>query len=90
MHTVEESVVMFEGRIWIRIGDDTCEVGPEDTAVIPPHTAHAWGNAGPGVARMLWVWGGADPFTHATYLAEKPPALTGGQPDTGAADRRVR
>ena len=75
MHTVEESVMMFEGRIWVQIGDERYEVGVDDSVVIPPKTPHAWGNAGPGAARMLWVWGGADPFADATYLAGQKPRL---------------
>ncbi len=51
------------------------DIGPDDSVVIPPHTPHAWGNAGPGPARMLWVWGGADPFGDATYLAGEAPRL---------------
>jgi len=44
---------------------------------IPPDTPHAWGNAGPAAARMLWVWGGADPFGDATYLQGEPPRTSG-------------
>jgi quercetin dioxygenase-like cupin family protein len=72
-HTVEESVMMFEGRIWVRVAAEEYEIGPGETVIIPPNTLHVWGNAGPAIARMLWVWGGADPFGDATYLQGEPP-----------------
>jgi quercetin dioxygenase-like cupin family protein len=74
-HTVEEAVMMFEGRIWVRVADEEHLIGPGETVIIPPNTVHAWGNAGPTTARMLWVWGGADPFGDATYLQGEPPAV---------------
>ena len=76
-HTVEEAVMMFEGRIWVRVADREYEIGPGETVIIPPDTPHAWGNAGPATARMLWVWGGADPFGDATYLQGEPPWVSG-------------
>lgn len=74
-HTVEEAVMMFEGRIWVRVADEEYLIGPGETVIIPPNTAHAWGNAGPTTVRMLWVWGGADPIGDATYLQDEPPAV---------------
>jgi mannose-6-phosphate isomerase-like protein (cupin superfamily) len=32
------------GTIWTRIGDETCTVNPDQTAIIPPSTRHCWGN----------------------------------------------
>jgi hypothetical protein len=37
MHTIEESVMMFESRIWVRVSDEQFGIGPEDT-VIPAGT----------------------------------------------------
>ena len=73
MHTVEEGVVVYEGSIWMRVGDQRYTVGANDVATIPARTPHAWGNSGPEVARMLWVWSGNDPFRDATYLEGEPP-----------------
>ena len=72
-HTVEEAVVMLEGTIWMRVGSERYTVGPNDSAIVPPGTPHTWGNAGPERARMLWAWGGPDPFGDATYLEGEPP-----------------
>jgi quercetin dioxygenase-like cupin family protein len=73
MHEVEETVVMFEGRIWVQLGEDRRVIGPDDTVIIPPHTPHAWGTEGSEAARMMWVYGGPDPFADSTYFEGKPP-----------------
>lgn len=72
-HTVEETMLVLAGTIWVRIGGEQYTLGPEHTVIIPPHTPHAWGNAGPGVARLLWAFAGPDPFADATYLEGAPP-----------------
>jgi quercetin dioxygenase-like cupin family protein len=46
MHEVEETVVMFEGRIWVQLGEERRVIGPNDTVIIPPLTPHAWGTEG--------------------------------------------
>src|SRR5215831_8000437 len=38
MHEVEETVVMFEGRIWVQLGEERRVIGPNDTVIIPPPT----------------------------------------------------
>ena len=45
-HTVEETMLVMSGTIWARVGDETHTVTANHTVVIPPHTPHAWGNAG--------------------------------------------
>src|SRR5262252_1522118 len=62
MHQVEETVVVFEGRIWVQLGEDPRVIGPNDTVIRPPLTPHAWGTEGSETARMIWVYGGPDPF----------------------------
>jgi quercetin dioxygenase-like cupin family protein len=54
-HQVEETVVMFAGRVWVRLGDERHVLGPDDTVIIPPHIPHAWGTEGDEEARMMWV-----------------------------------
>jgi mannose-6-phosphate isomerase-like protein (cupin superfamily) len=73
MHQVEETVVMFEGRIWVQLGEERRVIGPNDTVIIPPLTPHAWGTEGTEEARMMWVYGGPDPFTDSTYFEGQPP-----------------
>jgi quercetin dioxygenase-like cupin family protein len=48
MHQVEETVVMFEGRIWVQLGEERRVIGPNDTVIIPPLTPHAWVHGGNG------------------------------------------
>lgn len=72
-HTAEESGVVLEGAIWVRIGNERYSAGPDQTVVFPASTPHAWGNAGPGVARILWVWNSPDPFGDSVYLEGEPP-----------------
>jgi hypothetical protein len=36
-------------------------------------TPHAWGTEGTEAARMMWVYGGPDPFADSTYLEGEPP-----------------
>ena len=38
-----------------------------------PLTPHAWGTEGTEPARMMWVYGGPDPFADSTYLEGEPP-----------------
>ena len=72
-HTVEETMLVLEGTVWVRVGEEYATVGPHHTVIIPAHTPHAWGNNGPDVAKLLWAFGGPDPFSDATYLAGQPP-----------------
>jgi quercetin dioxygenase-like cupin family protein len=73
-HTVEETMLVLEGTVWVRINDERYTVGPQHTVIIPAETPHAWGNSGPDVAKLLWAFGGPDPFLDSTYLEGTPPA----------------
>ena len=66
-HTVEETMLVLEGRVWAQVGDERYEVTQHHTVVIPPNTPHAWGNDGESEAKLLWAFAGADPFGDATY-----------------------
>ena len=72
-HTVEEIILVLEGTVWVRIADECYTVGPQHTVIIPAETPHAWGNSGPDVAKLLWAFGGPDPFQDSTYLEGTPP-----------------
>ena len=74
-HTVEETMLVLEGTVWVHVGDERHVVGPQNTVIIPADTPHAWGNSGSGVARLLWAFAGPDPFGDATYLEGQPPAV---------------
>jgi quercetin dioxygenase-like cupin family protein len=73
MHTVEETMLVLAGTVWVRVGAEHYTVGPHHTVIIPAHTPHAWGNAGETVAKLLWAFAGPDPFADATYLEGVPP-----------------
>jgi quercetin dioxygenase-like cupin family protein len=73
MHTVEETMVILEGTVWVQVGEERSTLGPHHTVIIPPHTPHAWGNAGTETAKLLWAFAGPDPFSDSTYLAGEPP-----------------
>ena len=72
-HTVEETMLVLEGRVWAQVGGERYEVTEHHTVVIPPNTPHAWGNDGDTEAKLLWAFAGADPFGDATYLEGTPP-----------------
>jgi quercetin dioxygenase-like cupin family protein len=74
-HTVEETMLVLEGTVWVQVDAARYTVGPHHTVIIPPHTPHAWGNAGPGEAKLLWAFAGPDPFADATYLEGTPPKV---------------
>ena len=75
-HTVEETMLVLDGTVWVHVGDERYTVGPQHTVIIPAETPHAWGNAGPDVARLLWAFGAPAPFRVSTYLEGMPPAST--------------
>jgi quercetin dioxygenase-like cupin family protein len=73
LHTVEETMLVLEGTVWVQVGEERHTVGPQHTVIIPARTPHAWGNAGATPARLLWAFAGPDPFSDATYLEGEPP-----------------
>ncbi len=73
MHTVEETMLVLEGTVWVQVGAERSTLGPNHTVIIPPGAPHAWGNAGAEVATLLWAFAGPDPFSDSTYLEGEPP-----------------
>ncbi len=73
MHTVEETMLVLEGTVWVQVGEERSTLGPNHTVIIPPGAPHAWGNAGAEVATLLWAFAGPDPFSDSTYLEGAPP-----------------
>jgi quercetin dioxygenase-like cupin family protein len=72
-HPVEETMLVLEGTVWVRVGKERHTVGPNHTVIIPAETPHAWGNAGGSAAKLLWAFAGPDPFSDSTYLEGLPP-----------------
>lgn len=74
-HAVEETVVMFEGRIWVEIEEEKRVVGPGETVIIPPNVSHRWGTEGRDDVRMMRIYSGLEPFKSSTYPGGNPPNL---------------
>ena len=55
MHHVEETVVMFEGRIWVQLGDERRVIGPNDTVIIQ-HAARLGHRGNGGGPNDVGVW----------------------------------
>jgi quercetin dioxygenase-like cupin family protein len=72
-HTVEETMIVLEGTVWVQIGAERALVGADHTVIIPAHTPHAWGNNGSQTAKLLWAFAGPNPFDDSTYLEGEPP-----------------
>lgn len=72
-HTVEETMLVLNGTIWVKVGDEEYNLGPDHTVIIPANVPHAWGNRGSEVANLLWAFAGPDPFSDATYLEGEAP-----------------
>ena len=72
-HEADELIVILEGTLHVRLGDEEREVGPDHTLVIPPKVPHAFTGVGPGEARILAFHPVPDPFNHTTYLEGVPP-----------------
>ena len=77
-HEYEEVILVEDGQIWAELGDKRVTAGPGQSVIIPPHTPHAWGTAGPGAARVLFIWPVLEPFApgKSTYLEGVPPAVS--------------
>ena len=76
-HEYEEVILVEEGQIWVELGNARLSASPGKAVIIPPHTPHAWGNTGPGTARILFIWAVLEPFApgKSTYLEGAPPAV---------------
>lgn len=75
IHAVEETVVMFEGRIWVEMEQNRRVVGPGETVIIPPNAPHRWGTEGRDNVKMMRIYSGLEPFKGSTYLVGGPPNL---------------
>ena len=73
-HEADELIVVLEGTLDARLGDEVRRVGPDQTLVIPPNTPHSFTCVGPADARLITFFPVSDPFNHTTYLEGTPPA----------------
>ena len=75
VHQADELIVVLEGTLEVRLGEEVQKVGPDHTLVIPPNVPHGFTSVGPGAARMITFFPVADPFAHTTYLEGQPPEV---------------
>ena len=75
-HTVTEAIVVLEGTVTIRVGEQTLEVGAGQTFAFPPGVPHTLANRGDTAARFLATapWDHATYSEVTTYLGESGPA----------------
>ena len=73
VHEADELIVLLEGSLEVRLGDEVRQIGPDHTLVIPPNVPHGFTSVGPGEARILAFFPIPDPFDHTTYLEGAPP-----------------
>ncbi len=59
-HNTEESVVILEGQAICEVEDERHSLDTFDAAYIPAGLRHRFSNAGPGVLRILWIYGSID------------------------------
>ncbi|MFC0675989.1 cupin domain-containing protein [Brachybacterium hainanense] len=68
-HPYDETFHVMEGAARIRIGAQTLDAGPGDTAVVPPRTWHRFTSTGEGVLRMMCIH--ASPVMIQEYAPEE-------------------
>lgn len=73
-HEADEVIVVLEGSVEARLGDEVATVGADHTLVVPPDTPHSFTSVGSGPAKLLTFFPINDPFDHTTYLEGEPPA----------------
>ena len=77
VHESDELIVVLEGALEVRLGDEVQQAGRDHTLVIPPNLPHGFTSVGPGEARLLTFFPIADPFDHTTYIEGAPPGAGG-------------
>jgi quercetin dioxygenase-like cupin family protein len=80
-HNCEESVVVLEGAAVFETEDKAVTLNALDTTFVPVGTVHRFANAGPGIMRILWIYGSVDATRTFRDSGETVPVAS-------AADRR--
>jgi quercetin dioxygenase-like cupin family protein len=77
-HNYEEVILVEEGEVWLTLEAEQHRLAPGQVAIVPPNTVHAWGNAGPGTARVVFIWPVLEPFApgNSTYVEGAPPQVS--------------
>ena len=78
-HDHEELILVEAGKIWVEMDNKARQVAtPGQCVIIPANAPHAWGNEGPEVLRVLFIWNTPDPFAtgKSVYLEGAPPVVS--------------
>jgi mannose-6-phosphate isomerase-like protein (cupin superfamily) len=54
-HAYDETFIILEGHVLVRVGDESLEGGPGDIVIGPAGTPHGFTNRGPGPARLVCI-----------------------------------
>ncbi len=73
-HEDDELIVVLEGTLRVRIGDETHDVRSDHTIVVPPGEPHGFEAIGTAPARILGFFPVQDPFLRTAFLEGGPPA----------------
>lgn len=73
-HEDDEMLVVLEGRVEARLGDEVAEVGPGHTIVVPPNTPHGFTSR--ERTTLLVFFPATRPFERTHYLEGSPPGST--------------
>jgi quercetin dioxygenase-like cupin family protein len=71
---IDEVIVLLEGTLEFRLGDERHIISAEQTIVIPKGVAHGFTAVGPGPARILGFLPQLGGLMNARYLEGGPPA----------------
>jgi quercetin dioxygenase-like cupin family protein len=78
-HEYEELILVEAGKIWVEMDHKARQTAtPGQCVIIPANTPHAWGNEGPEILRVLFIWNSSEPFApgKSTYLEGAPPVVS--------------
>ena len=77
-HEYEEVILVEAGEVWVELDKVRLDGCPRAMRHHSAATPHAWGTAGPGTARVLFIWPVLEPFApgKSTYLEGAPPAVS--------------
>ena len=74
-HEDDELIVILDGALRVRIGDDSHDVGADHTIVVPPGVPHGFEAIGEAPARILGFFPAQEPFRRTRFLEGGPPAI---------------
>ena len=77
-HEDDELLVVLEGTLRVRIGDESHDAGADHTVVVPPGVPHGFEAVGSSPARVLVFFPSKDPFLRTKFLEGGPPESEGG------------